>query len=60
MKIKKRLAISNTIMFIVPIVLIVLITSVVLETFTEIYRGQLLSYQKELFSGGPEGFETTV
>ncbi len=60
MKIKKRLAISNTIMFIVPIVLIVLITSVVLETFTEVYREQLLSYQKELFTGGTEGFEVVI
>ena len=57
MMIKKRLTISNTLMFIVPIVLIAFITSVVLETFTEVYREQLLSYQKELFEGSSKAFE---
>jgi signal transduction histidine kinase len=59
MKIRKRLAISNTVMFIVPIVLIVLIASVVLETFTEVYRSQLIGYQKEFFYNA-EGFEKAI
>jgi len=59
MKIRKRLAISNTVMFIVPIVLIVLIASVVLETFTEVYRSQLIGYQKEFFHNA-EGFEKAI
>ncbi len=57
MMIKKRLTISNTIMFIVPIVLIVIIASMVLGTFTEVYQEQLLNYKSELFSGNSETFE---
>jgi len=59
MMIKKRLAISNIIMFIVPIILITLIASIVLETFTEAYRGQLYMYQKEFFNGG-KAFEVGI
>ena len=60
MMIKKRLTISNTLMFIVPIVLIVIIASVVLETFTEVYRGQLLSYQHQIFNGSTKAFEEGI
>lgn len=60
MMIKKRLTISNTLMFIVPIVLIVIIAVVVLETFTEVYRGQLLGYQNELFNGSTKAIEDSI
>ena len=53
---KKRLTISNIIMLIVPIVLIVFLASQILETFTEVYRGQLIIFEKEFINGSTREF----
>ena len=57
MMIKKRLAISNILMLLIPIMLIALIAGISLERFAEASHTQLMIYQKAFVNGGAKGFE---
>lgn len=57
MKIKKRLVVSNTVMLVVPIVLIVLIASGMLDIVADSYRGQFHVFQDKFLNGSTKEFE---
>lgn len=57
MKIKKRLVISNTVMLIVPVILIIIIASGVIDAMADSYHDQLLKFQEQFLNGTTKDFE---